>query len=165
MHVDLPREKIVADHINVKNSEYYAGIIDIELNAPDLADAVNAGYQSIYDRDEEDKDAGEEYDESIDSESDGWRVFDYGGAFPYTERYTVLDPDGYSFFISHTGGVGSFTEDALEGDSEEISDALSIEIRNKVWKPVELTQSEIANNRIVAKGLKLIKVKYQYEQD
>jgi len=64
IHVDLPREKIVADHINVKNSEYYAGIMDIELNAPDLADAVNAGYQSIYDRDEEEPEEDENFNES-----------------------------------------------------------------------------------------------------
>ena len=56
VHVDLPREKIVADHIDVKTSGYYAGILDIELNAPDLADAVNCGYKSIDDYDEEDED-------------------------------------------------------------------------------------------------------------
>jgi hypothetical protein len=64
VHVDLPREKIVADHVNVKNSEYYAGILDIELNAPDLADVVNYGFQSIYDRDEDEGGEEEEVDES-----------------------------------------------------------------------------------------------------
>jgi hypothetical protein len=164
VHVDLPREKIVADHINVKNSEYYAGIMDIELNAPDLADAVNCGFQSIYDRDEdEEEDDGEEYDESIDSGSSEWRVFDYGEDFPYTERYTVLDPDGYQFFISHNGGVGSFTEDPLEGTSEEICDELEVEIEDKMWKPVELSKREMLDNITVMKGLRRIKEKYDYD--
>ena len=169
VHADLPKDKIESDHVDVEGTEFYGSIDKIELNAPDLADAVNCGHQSIYDRDEDeeedDEDNGEEYDESIDSGSAEWRVFDYGEDFPYTERYTVLDPDGYQFFISHNGGVGAFTEDPLEGTSEEICDELEIEIEDKMWKPVELSTKEISENRIVQKGLKLIKVKYQYEKD
>ena len=53
MHVDLPRnEPIEADRIKTKTDNYYE-IFEISLNAPDLADAVNCGHQSIYDRDEE----------------------------------------------------------------------------------------------------------------
>lgn len=304
IHVDLPTDKpIESDHVDVEGREFYGSIDKIELNAPDLADAVNAGHQSIYDRDEDEP--KEEMDESVESGSveptlediyqavkgeyggklfsddflkldiekvsdqvlcifgldkpddlgandgddewwedkkdsailfydelvkflvdkfgekfrftdprvsdeyafasnpkahfeivideddaslpiitidevsdgwyveseenefgtiDGWRVFDYGEDFPYTERYTVLDYDGYQFFISHNGGVGAFTEDPLEGTSEEICDELEVEIEDKMWKPVELSKKEIADNHIVMKGLKLIKVKYEYEQ-
>ena len=55
-HANLPREKIEADHINVDNDGYYAGIDKIELNAPDLADAVNSGYESTFDRGEDEED-------------------------------------------------------------------------------------------------------------
>jgi hypothetical protein len=92
-----------------------------------------------------------------------WRVFDYGEDFPYTERYTVLDPDGYQFFISHNGGVGSFTEDPLEGTSEQICDELEIEIEDKMWKPVELSKREMLDNITVMKGLRRIKEKYDYD--
>ena len=56
IHVALPREKIAVDHVDVGNSGYYAGILDIELNAPDLADAVNSGYASLDDRNNEEDD-------------------------------------------------------------------------------------------------------------
>ena len=263
-HVDLPREKIEADHVNVENDGYYAGIDKIELNAPDLADAVNSGHKSIDDMEDEqaeEDDGEEEYDEStkkvvkessedferffetlkfkfrkdgcnvnlrdnedgtevieIDAptdvdgklfdfikrkcesnhwfferecgrllttysiwedenedeepinesvvDEDGWRVFDYGEDFPYTERYTVLDHDGYQFFISHNGGVGAFTEDAIdEIDSDKISDILELEIDGKTYRPRELDSDEISSNRIVQKGLKHIKVKFQYEKE
>ena len=164
VHVDLPREKIEIDRVKVGSQYFYGSIDKIELNAPDLAYAVNSGYKSIDDRDSEaEEDNGEEYDESIDSESSEWRVFDYGEDFPYTERYTVLDPDGYSFFISHNGGVGAFTEDALEGDSDEIAQALEIEIEDQMWKPVELSKREMLDNKTVMKGLRRIKEKYDYD--
>ena len=66
-HADLPREKIDADHVDVENDGYYAGIDKIELNAPDLADAVNSGHASIFDRDEEEDD-----EDDIMTESDAW---------------------------------------------------------------------------------------------
>ena len=96
---------------------------------------------------------------------DGWRVFDYGEEFPYVERYEVLDPDGYPFFIDHNGGVGSFSEDTIEGSSEEVCDALEIEIKDKMYKPRELAEREILDNPVVQKGLKRIKVKFQYEKE
>ena len=108
------------------------------------------------------------YAESEENENgtiDGWRVFDYGEEFPYVERYEVLDPDGYPFFIDHNGGVGSFPEDAIEGTSEEICDELEIEIKDKMYKPRELTEREILDNPVVQKGLKRIKVKFQYEKE
>ena len=106
------------------------------------------------------------YAESEENENgtiDDWRVFDYGEDFPYTERYTVLDPDGYQFFISHNGGVGSFTEDPLEGTSEEICDELEVEIEDKMWKPMELSKREMLDNITVMKGLRRIKEKYDYD--
>ena len=92
------------------------------------------------------------YAESEENENgtiDGWRVFDYGEEFPYVERYEVLDPDGYPFFIDHNGGVGSFPEDAIEGTSDEICDALEIEIKDKMYKPRELAEREILDNPVV----------------
>ena len=78
----------------------------------------------------------------------------------------MFDYDGYEFFISHNGGVGACLDDAIdEIDSDKISDILEIEIKGKTYRPKELDSDEISNNRIVQKGLKLIKVKYQYEQE
>ena len=168
VHADLPKDSpIESDKVNVKNSTFYGGIDKIELNAPDLADAVNDGHQSIYYQDEDD--VPEEDEEPINEsfgDENGWRVFDYGEDFPFTERYAVFDYDGYEFFISHNGGVGSCSDDAIdEIDSDKISDILEIEIKGKTYRPKELDSDEISNNRIVQKGLKLIKVKYQYEQE
>ena len=70
-HADLPREKIEADHVDVKDDYFYGNIEKLELNAPDLADAVNCGFHSIFDRDDEednDDEGEEEYDESFGSE-------------------------------------------------------------------------------------------------
>ena len=106
-----------------------------------------------------------EEEENENGTIDGWRVFDYGEEFPYVERYEVLDPDGYPFFIDHNGGVGSFPEDAIEGTSEEICDELEIEIKDKMYKPRELAEREILDNPVVQKGLKRIKVKFQYEKE
>ena len=54
VHADLPKDKpIESDHVDVEGREFYGSIDKIELNAPDLAEAVNCGYESIYDRDEE----------------------------------------------------------------------------------------------------------------
>lgn len=78
VHVDLPREKIEADRVNVENEEFYGGIEKLELNAPDLADAVNAGHQSIYDRDEEDPEEDED-DVVTESYDDEWG--EVGAAF------------------------------------------------------------------------------------
>ena len=64
-HINLPREKIEADHIDIETKDVYFGIDLLELNAPDLADAVNSGYKSIDDMEnEEDNEDGEEVDES-----------------------------------------------------------------------------------------------------
>lgn len=57
-HADLPREKIEADHVDA-SGEFYGSIDKLELNAPDLADAVNCGFQSTFDQDE-DQDEDEE---------------------------------------------------------------------------------------------------------
>ena len=71
VHVDLPKDRAIeSDHVDVEGTEFYGSIDKIELIAPDLADAVNAGYQSINDRDEDD----EEDEDSIMTESydDEW---------------------------------------------------------------------------------------------
>ena len=68
IHADLPNDgQIVSDKVDVENSAFYGGIDKIELNAPDLADAVNAGHQSVYDQDEED-----EEDVVTESYNDDW---------------------------------------------------------------------------------------------
>lgn len=73
VHVDLPKDKpIESDHVDVEGREFYGTIDKIELNAPDLADAVNAGHQSFYDRDEEDEDETEEEDVVTESYNDEW---------------------------------------------------------------------------------------------
>lgn len=62
VHADLPREGIEADHVDIDEKEVYFGIDKLVLNAPDLADAVNGGYQSTFDRDEDENE--EPVDES-----------------------------------------------------------------------------------------------------
>ena len=63
IHADLPREKIEADHVDA-SGEFYGSIDKLELDAPDLADAVNCGYQSTFNRDEEEDEDEEPVDES-----------------------------------------------------------------------------------------------------
>ena len=46
-HADLPREKIEANHVDA-SGEFYGSIDKLELDAPDLADAVNGGFQSTF---------------------------------------------------------------------------------------------------------------------
>lgn len=57
-HADLPREKIEADHVNA-SGEFYGSIDKLELDAPDLADAVNCGYQSTFNQDEDEENVNE----------------------------------------------------------------------------------------------------------
>ena len=194
-HADLPREKIEADHVDVKDDYFYGCITKLELNAPDLVDAVNCGYQSIFDRDdeeEEDEENEEQVDESMiddlpqidpkaaaklasgrslddydDDFGDGeWHVFDYGEDYPYVERYVVVAPDGYEYFISHNGGAGAFDGDVMSATTPlEMCYSLAHEIDGKEYLPVEVSQREISANRKIQKGLKLIKAKYEYEDE
>ena len=53
MHSDLPRENMKFTDVDVNEKAFYGSITQLELIAPDLADAVNSGYASIFDRDEE----------------------------------------------------------------------------------------------------------------
>ena len=71
-HADLPREKIEADHVDA-SGEFYGSIDKLELNAPDLADAVNSGYQSTFDQGE---DAEEDEDGEPVNEVSGWKLED-----------------------------------------------------------------------------------------
>jgi hypothetical protein len=72
-HANLPREKIETEHAYTQNNEFYGSIEKLELNAPDLADAVNAGYASLDDRyDDEDEGEGEPMNESSDDDDLNW---------------------------------------------------------------------------------------------
>ena len=72
VHADLPKDKpIESDHVDVEGREFYGSIEKLELNAPDLADAVNCGHQSIYDRDEEEPEEDED-DVVTESYDDEW---------------------------------------------------------------------------------------------
>ena len=69
-HANLPREEeIETDHVNIDDGVYFS-IDKLVLNAPDLADAVNSGWKSTFDREED-----EEFDESYigDKVKDGWK--------------------------------------------------------------------------------------------
>ena len=73
LHANLPREEeIETDHVNIDDGVYFS-IDKLVLNAPDLADAVNCGYESLNDREEDSED--EEFDESYigDMVKDGWK--------------------------------------------------------------------------------------------
>lgn len=74
VHADLSRDKIEADHVEVENSEFYGSIDKIELNAPDLADAVNCGYQSTFDQGEDEEELEDE--EEPVNEVSGWKLED-----------------------------------------------------------------------------------------
>lgn len=184
VHADLPTDKpIESDHVSVEGREFYGSIDKIELNAPDLADAVNGGHQSIYDRDEEEEeenldDENEEYNESSiednneedDAVGDGeWHVFDFGSDFDFYERYTVIAPDGYVFFIGSDGGVGSFEGERLSySTSDEMCDALATKDRQGnevVPSELELSPDGISHDRIVSRGLTRIKDKYDYDDE
>ena len=195
MHSDLPKH-IEVDHVDVEGREFYGSIEKLELNAPDLAAAVNCGYQSIFDDDEDENEDEDEDEEQVDESmiddmpqidpkaadklasgrslddydddfGDGeWHVFDYGEDYPYVERYTVIAPDGYEFFIDNVGGVGSFDGDRMSySTSDEMCDSLAHEIDGEEYLPVEVSKREISDNRIIQKGLKLIKAKYEYEDE
>ena len=72
-HANLPREEeIETDHVNIDDGVYFS-IDKLVLNAPDLADAVNTGYESLSDREDDSED--EEFDESYigDMVKDGWK--------------------------------------------------------------------------------------------
>ena len=72
VHVDLPTDRpLELDRVDVEGVEFYGGIEKLELNAPDLAEAVNAGHQSIYDRDEEEPEEDED-DVVTESYDDEW---------------------------------------------------------------------------------------------
>ena len=72
-HANLPREEIVVDSVDIEGSDIYFSIDKLVLNAPDLADAVNSGWKSTFDREEDSED--EEFDESYigDMVKDGWK--------------------------------------------------------------------------------------------
>lgn len=60
-HVYLPNDKpIKSDYIEIEGGDIYGDIDKIELDAPDLADAVNGGYESIFDQGEDDDEDDEE---------------------------------------------------------------------------------------------------------
>ena len=83
VHADLPNDKpIESDHVGVEGREFYGDIEKLELNAPDLAYAVNAGHQSIYDRDEEEEeDLDDENEDELVNESYDDERAEVGAAF------------------------------------------------------------------------------------
>ena len=79
-HVNLPREGIELDErVDIEGRDVYFGIDKLVLNAPDLADAVNCGFQSTFDQgedeEEEEEDEGEPMNESYD---DKWQTVTAG---------------------------------------------------------------------------------------
>jgi hypothetical protein len=73
-HANLPREEIEADHVDIEGRDVYFGIDKLVLNAPDLADAVNSGFQSTFDRGDEE---GEEDDDSMNESADSDEKVEY----------------------------------------------------------------------------------------
>jgi len=64
------------ERVDIDEREVYFGIDKLVLNAPDLADAVNSGFQSTFDQGEEDAEEdedGEPMDESYDYDKDDGR--------------------------------------------------------------------------------------------
>lgn len=71
-HADLPKdEPIESDHIDVEGREFYGSIDKIELKAPNLAEVVNSGYQSMSEMED-----GSNEDEEQVNEVSGWKLED-----------------------------------------------------------------------------------------
>lgn len=69
-HADLPETMDLTD-VDVNGRDIYWMITRLQLEAGDLADAVNGGYQSTFDQGEEDAEEDEEpMDESYDPKGD-----------------------------------------------------------------------------------------------
>ena len=71
-HANLSNdEPIETDHVNIDDGVYFS-IDKLVLNAPDLADAVNSGWKSTFDREDDEE---ESVDESYigDKVKDGWK--------------------------------------------------------------------------------------------
>ena len=79
-HANLPREEIEADHVDIDGRDVYFGIDKLVLNAPDLADAVNSGYQSTFNQGEEDEEEEETVDD-LTNESYDDRWMEVGAGF------------------------------------------------------------------------------------
>ena len=132
LHADLPREKIESDHVDIEGSDIYFAIEELVLNAPDLADAVNCGYESLSDREEDSED--EEFDESYigDKVKDGWnKVKDgarklktkigdmFNGPFRKGERVEMSGENGETVKGTITGfDLGDKTYTVLLGRDE-----------------------------------------------
>lgn len=102
MHSNLP-DKMAVDHINISPDPYFE-INDIELDAPDLAAAVNDGYASTFDRDDEEEDEGdEENEDDVVAESYDNEWTEVGAAFDEFRqrlwRYTRKDRDNRMEFF------------------------------------------------------------------
>ena len=107
-HADLPREKIVVDSVDIEGSDVYFSIDKLVLNAPDLADAVNSGWKSTFDREDDEE---ESMDESYigDKVKDSKNLVKEGAGAGYTvhikglrfgkimDMNRVKDSDGYSY--------------------------------------------------------------------
>ena len=60
-HANLPREdEIESDHVDIEGRDVYFSIDKLVLNAPDLADAVNSGYESTFDQGEDSEEDSEQ---------------------------------------------------------------------------------------------------------
>lgn len=64
-HSDLPRENMKFTDVDVNEKAFYGSITQLELIAPDLADAVNSGYASLDDRYEDVEEEENPVDESM----------------------------------------------------------------------------------------------------
>lgn len=71
VHADLPDTMDLTD-VDVNGKEVYWMITRLQMEAGDLADAVNSGFQSTFDQGEEDEN-GEPMDESYDPKGDDGR--------------------------------------------------------------------------------------------
>ena len=61
LHANLPREEeIESDHVDIEGRDVYFSIDKLVLNAPDLADAVNSGYESTFDQGEDSEEDSEQ---------------------------------------------------------------------------------------------------------
>ena len=109
----------------------------------------------------------ESFDDDDEAYGDGeWHVFDYGPDFPYVERYTVLDPEGYEFFIGHNGGVGSYDGEQLSySTSQEICDELTTKIDGQEYEPVEIPYEDAIKDKTIRKGLAQIKELWDYNEE
>lgn len=141
MHVDLPEDGqiYVDEHLDI-TPELYFSIDDIHLDAIDLVQAVNFGHASIFDRDEEEDEDGEQV-----NEVSGWKLEDEDLTLDKSERKR-LRSELEAKFKKIGYWIGIRTDGAWVATPMD-------EGKDLVFKDIFEARNFIENNHPLAKGV------------